>query len=229
MLSPFERPPRDAVAVPLYTRRMLSAVFFDLDGVLIQSYEVWFELVKAAARDLVAGEVSREQFAAGWGQGIEADAESFFPGRSVAEIERYYDAHFLDYAGHLAINPDAAPVLQELRSRGVPSVLVTNTPGALAREILRVASLELDAVVGGADIPRAKPAPDIILRAAELVRVAPAQALVVGDTEFDRAAARAAGARFAGLGIEGDYTLRRLAEVLELVPRQLSSRARDRR
>ncbi|HBZ70460.1 MAG TPA: haloacid dehalogenase [Deltaproteobacteria bacterium] len=208
---------------------MIRAILFDLDGVLIQSYEVWFELVKAAARDLVGGAVSRGDFAAGWGQGIEADVERFFPGRSVAEVERYYDAHFLDHAPHLMVNPDATPVLRELRSRGIPTVLVTNTPGTLAREILRAAELALDAVVGGTDVAHAKPAPDMIVRAAELVGVVPAEALVVGDTEFDRAAARAAGAKFAGLGIEGDYTLRHLGEVLALAPGQLSSKGRDRR
>jgi HAD superfamily hydrolase (TIGR01509 family) len=199
---------------------MPRAILFDLDGVLIHSYEVWFELVRAAARDLVGGGVSREEFAAAWGQGIEADVERFFPGRSLAEVERYYDAHFLDYASHLIVNPDAAPVLRELHARGLPTVLVTNTPGALARAILRAADLGLDAVVGGTDVPHAKPAPDMILRGAELVGVAPAEALVVGDTEFDRAAARAAGAPFAGLGIEGDYSLRRLVDVLALAPGQ---------
>ena len=208
---------------------MPRAILFDLDGVLIHSYEVWFELVKAAARDLVGGVVSREEFGAAWGQGIEADVERFFPGRSLEEVERYYDAHFLEYAPHLIVSPDAAPVLRELRSRGLPTVLVTNTPGALAREILRAARLGLDAVVGGTDVPHAKPAPDMILRGAELVGVAPAEALVVGDTEFDRAAARAAGAPFAGLGIEGDYSLRRLVDVLALAPGRLSSKARDRR
>ncbi len=201
---------------------MIRAILFDLDGVLIQSYEVWFELVKAAARDLVGKAVSREDFAAGWGQGIEADVERFFPRRSVAEVERYYDAHFLEHAPHLIVNSDATPVLRELRSRGIPTVLVTNTPGALAREILRAAKLALDAVVGGTDVPHAKPAPDMIVRAAELVGVVPAEALVVGDTEFDRAAAWAAGAKFAGLGIKGDFTLRRLGEVLALAPGQLS-------
>jgi phosphoglycolate phosphatase/AHBA synthesis associated protein len=69
----------------------------------------------------------------------------------------------------------------------------------------------------------------MIVRGAELVGVAPAEVLVVGDTEFDRTAARAAGAPFAGLGIEGDHSLRRLVEVLALAPGQLSSKARDRR
>jgi phosphoglycolate phosphatase/AHBA synthesis associated protein len=37
---------------------------------------------------------------------------------------------------------------------------------------------------------------------------------VVGDSPFDRDAALAAGARFAGLGIEGELTLARLGELL---------------
>jgi phosphoglycolate phosphatase/AHBA synthesis associated protein len=56
----------------------------------------------------------------------------------------------------------------------------------------------------------------MVLRAAERLGVPPAEALVVGDTAFDREAARAAGARFAGLGIPGDVTLARLADVLTL-------------
>jgi phosphoglycolate phosphatase-like HAD superfamily hydrolase len=45
-------------------------VLFDLDGVLIQSHEVWFALLNAAAREQDAPEVTRELFEATWGQGI---------------------------------------------------------------------------------------------------------------------------------------------------------------
>jgi phosphoglycolate phosphatase/AHBA synthesis associated protein len=37
---------------------------------------------------------------------------------------------------------------------------------------------------------------------------------VVGDSQHDREAAHAAGARFAGLGIEGDVTLGSLGELV---------------
>src|SRR5208337_4099634 len=105
---------------------MPGAILFDLDGVLIHSYEVWFELLKAAARDLAGGPVTREAFAAAWGQGIEADVERFFPGHTTADVERYYQAHFLDHAGFLKVDPEASAVLRELRARAVPTVLITN-------------------------------------------------------------------------------------------------------
>jgi len=191
-------------------------VLFDLDGVLIDSYEVWFHLVRATAQRFGAPEVTRASFAPGWGQGIASDLERWYPGRTVDEVERYYTAHFLDHAEHLRVDPDAGPVLATLRGAGVPTALVTNTPGPLARAIVARTGLALDAVVGGTDVPNAKPAPDVVLAAARCLRVAPGESVMIGDTEFDRAAARAAGVRFVGLGIEGDVTLGALREVVEL-------------
>jgi len=197
-------------------------VLFDLDGVLIDSYEVWFHLVRATAAYFGAPEVTRASFAPGWGQGIASDLERWYPDRSVAEVEAYYTAHFLDHAAHLRVSPDAAPVLAALRAARLPLALVTNTPGPLARAILERAGLGVDAVVGGTDVPNAKPAPDIVLAAARRLGVAPVESVLVGDTSFDREAARAAGARFVGLGIDGDPelgsagTLRALRDLLEL-------------
>lgn len=197
-------------------------MLFDLDGVLVDSYEVWFHVVRAAALHFGAPEVTRASFAPGWGQGIASDLERWYPGRSLDEVEHYYTAHFLDHAAHLRVDPDAEPVLSALREAGLPTALVTNTPGPLARAIVERAGLGLDAIVGGTDVPNAKPAPDVVLAAAARLGVAPAESVMVGDTEFDRAAARAAGARFVGLGIAGDEvmgaagTLRALRELLEL-------------
>lgn len=197
-------------------------MLFDLDGVLVDSYEVWFHLVRAAAAHFGAPEVTRASFAPGWGQGIASDLERWYPGRTVGEIEAFYTAHFLDHAEHLRVSPDAAPVIAALRAARLPTALVTNTPGPLARAILARAGLRVDAVVGGTDAPHPKPAPDIVLAAARRLAVAPGESVVVGDTVFDREAARAAGAGFVGLGIEGDPalgaagSLRALRDVLEL-------------
>jgi phosphoglycolate phosphatase/AHBA synthesis associated protein len=192
-------------------------VLFDLDGVLIRSYEVWFRLMNAAAAHFGQPAISRETFQSCWGQGLQEDVRRFFPGGSVEEVEAYYDAHFMDHGEHLQVDPDAAPVIAALRERGLSLGVITNTPAALARAILGRAGLAVDFVVGGTDVPEPKPAPDMVLRACQLARVAPAAALVVGDSSYDRAAARAAGVRFAGLQIEGGTTLARLRDVLDLV------------
>src|SRR5438105_4407538 len=64
----------------------VSAVLFDLDGVLVDTYEAWFSLMNAAVRDMGFPPVARERFRASWGQSTEADARDFFPGRAVEEV-----------------------------------------------------------------------------------------------------------------------------------------------
>ncbi len=60
---------------------------------------------------------------------------------------------------------------------------------------LRMAGLEdvFDAIVTADDVGRAKPAPDIYLRACELLGVGPSEALALEDTAPGIAAAKAAG------------------------------------
>ena len=193
------------------------AVLFDLDGVLIDSYEVWFHLLNDAARAFEAPAVSRELFADCWGQGVDQDAVRLYPGRTIAELEEYYEAHFLDHADHLGVDPDAAGVLEELRVRGIATALITQTPSPLARAILSRAGLVLDAVVGGTDVENPKPAPDMVLAAARAIQAPLDACWVVGDSAYDRDAARAAGVVFVGVRMDGDHRVEKLSEVLALV------------
>jgi len=193
----------------------VRAVLFDLDGVLIDSYEVWLRLMNAAAADLGYPEISREAFHGCWGQGMQADQEKFFPRHSISEVERYYDAHFADHLDHLRISPHVPAVFAGLHSRKIPSAVITNTPSALAGDLVARAGATPNSVVGGDDVAHAKPAPDMVLYACELLRVPVEAALVVGDSRYDRDAARAAGVAFAGLGIEGDISLGSLDELLD--------------
>jgi phosphoglycolate phosphatase/AHBA synthesis associated protein len=191
------------------------AILWDLDGVLVDSYEVWYELLRASARALGGREVTRAAFEAGWGQGIAADVERWFPERTIPELEAHYDAHFMDHAAHLKVDADAPRVVAALRARGLRQALITNTPSPLARAILAHARLELDDVVGGTDVANAKPAPDMVLEACRRLEVAPREAWVVGDSRFDRDAARAAGVHFVGVRMDGDARVERLLEVLD--------------
>jgi len=195
----------------------LEAVLFDLDGVLIDSYRVWFRLLNAAAADLGYPGISRGLFRECWGQGSEKDRERFFPGHSLAEIERYYRDHFLDHVAELEIAAGVPELFEALRARSLGSAVITNTPRALAAELVRRAQASPDAVVGGDDVAKAKPAPDMVWLACERLGVAPPFALVVGDSHYDREAARAAGAAFAGFGIDGDVRIETLGELLALV------------
>jgi len=195
----------------------LEAVLFDLDGVLIDSYEVWFHLLNHTAAAFGARPISREVFHGCWGQGVAADVERFFPARSIRETEAHYHAHFMRFADHLKVTSDAPEVVGQLLASGLGIALVTNTPADLAQQILKRSRIEIATVVGGTDVEAAKPAPDMALLACERLSVPPTRTLLVGDSAYDAESAARAGIPFVGFQRAGDARIDRLPELLPLI------------
>lgn len=199
-------------------RPAFDAVLFDLDGVLIHSRAVWEALLARLCRQLGYPPLTEARFAAIWGQGIAADVENIFVRHTVEELAALYDAHFLEHADAMTLEPGGPQVFEALIAAGIGLAVVTNTPRPLADALLERAGLAPPVLIGGTDCPRAKPAPDMVLEAASRLGVPPERALMVGDTTADRGAAQAAGATFCGFGgIDGDLVARRLSDVLRIV------------
>jgi phosphoglycolate phosphatase/AHBA synthesis associated protein len=192
----------------------IHAVLFDMDGVLVDSHEAWFHLLQVTSRDLGGNAVTRDAFTACWGQGVEADVATFFCHSTAVEVSAHYEAHFADHARHVVANPDAAPVLAGLRDRGVATAVITNTPTPIAESILTAAQIRADLLVGAGDGYAAKPAPDMVRHACAKLGVAAGDAVMVGDSRYDREAARSAGVRFVGFGgIDGDEAINSLTAI----------------
>ena len=104
--------------------------------------------------------------------------------------------------------PEMAQLLDALESRGMPWGVVTNKAERFARPVMEGLGLgqRTRALVGGDTCARAKPFPDPLLHACELLATDPARALYVGDDERDIQAAHAAGMPgiVAGYGYIGD-------------------------
>jgi HAD superfamily hydrolase (TIGR01509 family) len=170
------------------------AFLFDLDGVLVDSYDVWFLVVNDAAKRFGLPAVEAERFRSVWGQGIAADVENLYPGRTHADVEAAYAESLPKHGTKVRVNPEAAATLDALAARGIARACVTNTQDELARAILRSASLlaRFDAVVGVVEGRREKPAPDMLLLASAQIGVPPRRAVMVGDSRYDEEAAAAA-------------------------------------
>ena len=122
----------------------------------------------------------------------------------------------------------AARVLRTLHGAGVPLGVVSTkhrhrVDEALARDGLLAF---VDVVVGSDDVPRPKPAPDGLIKAAGTLGIAAADCVYVGDSEVDARAAAAAGMEFVAVlsGTTPVETFSRyparavLAGVAEIVP-----------
>ena len=193
------------------------AILFDLDGVLIESYAVWFHLLNQTSRGLGYSGISEELYRLSWGQSTLADRDRFFPQHSVDEVERFYQEHYFEHLEHLVVPEEVPALFLELREKRIATAVVTNTQKSLATSIVAKAGATPDVVVGGGDAPRSKPAPDPLLLAARLLNVPPKEAWMVGDTTFDRDAAREAGMWFVGVGVPGDARVERVGGILDLI------------
>jgi len=87
------------------------------------------------------------------------------------------------------------------RASGAPIALATNAERANVDFILDGGGLRpyFDAIVDGSQVERPKPAPDVYLRAAELLEIPPRNCIVFEDSPVGVAAAAAAGMRVVGV------------------------------
>ena len=197
----------------------LRGVLFDMDGVLIDSGRIWYDVLQRVVRDLGGPEVAYADFAATFGQGATADMRQFFEGLSrQAVTARYYEV-FPDYLDGLRLMPGAVELLDALQHRGLARAVVTNTPRDLAGLMLGRFDLlqRFDTVVGSDEAPE-KPAPDMIHLALGRLGLLPGEVVYVGDSASDRGATRAAGVFMFGLGHPAEVTISRLDQLLPRLP-----------
>lgn len=181
---------------------MSNTVLFDLDGVLVDSYPVWFRVLNATLAEHGKPTLTEEEFRPSWGQSVQADRERWFPELSREDLEAAFERHFMTHVAAVRVMDGAREAVDALRARGVRLGLVTNSQHGIAMALLAAAGLDgrFDVVVTGSDVPNPKPAPDMLLLAAERLGATPGAAVLVGDSEYDRGAAEAAGCAFVHFG-----------------------------
>jgi sugar-phosphatase len=176
--------------------RVVRAVLFDLDGVLVESREATERVWMAWARKNGVGEEELRSAMHGV-RSVEVvrtvrpelDAE--------AEAAGIEEAQAVDTEGLRAI-PGAAAALSALREDRV--AVVTSATRRLAAARLAAAGIAPPAVmVTAEEVTRGKPDPEGYLAAADRLGVDPAEALVVEDAPPGVEAGRAAGAAVVGV------------------------------
>jgi phosphoglycolate phosphatase len=190
------------------------AILFDLDGTLIDSApDLAASLNVLLERDTLPP-LDVEAVRGMIGNGIRKLVERAFAARQeIVEGGRLDDLEAsmtIIYAHNLTVKtfvyPGVAEALAMAKARGIACAVVTNKPLAATNAILQHFDMldAFGAVIGGdGDIPR-KPAPDPLWAALGQLGVAREDAVMVGDSAADVAAARAAGVSV--IAVAGGYS-----------------------
>jgi HAD superfamily hydrolase (TIGR01509 family) len=179
---------------------MLSAVVFDMDGLLLDTERLAMVSWMHAA-SLQDGELTQEVYKGMIGlDGVGTRAHLGRHGwqdAGIAKLEAAAWAHYL-----AALERDGVPhkagifdLLDFLDERKIPRAVATSTQTPIAQHKLDRVGVgdRFDVIVGGDQVARGKPAPDIYLRAAELLGCAPAECVALEDSGYGIRAAAAAG------------------------------------
>lgn len=178
--------------------RTLQAILFDMDGLLIDSEPLWFE-------------VESEVMAHLGGQWDAADQQALVGG----SLDRTVD-YLLDRATRAAprdeigrwlvdgltallrergvpVLPGARELLAEVTDAGMPNALVTSSERQIMEAVIPKIGMNFGATVCAEDVRQAKPSAEPYLKAAALLGVDPDCCVALEDSPNGIAAAEAAG------------------------------------
>jgi HAD superfamily hydrolase (TIGR01509 family) len=182
------------------TLPQISAVAFDLDGLMFNTETVYRELTREVLAirgrncpdellDAMMGRPAEEAFQVmiDW-HGLEESMEALS-----AEAERLF-IPMLD--GHLSPMPGLWDLLDYLESREIPKVVATSSRRRLAIQVLERFDMprRFEKILTIDDVTEGKPAPEIYLLAAETLRTPPQNLMVLEDSVVGCQAGAAAGA-----------------------------------
>ena len=177
---------------------MVAAVVFDMDGVIVDTEQVWDEV--------------REELVADWGGRYSPGAQRAMMGMSSGEWSRYLHdevglpqapeeisdevvRRMLDrYRVDLPLIDGAVAAVREL-ARSFPLAVASSSNRPLIDAVLETAGITgcFAVTVSSEEVARGKPSPDVYLEAARRLDVAPARCVAVEDSASGIRAAAAAG------------------------------------
>jgi HAD superfamily hydrolase (TIGR01509 family) len=178
----------------------LEGVLFDMDGLIVDSEPLWFE-VECAVMAKLGGQ---------WG---EADQQALVGGslpRTVAYLlARAVQPASPEQVGRwlvdgmtslltsrtLTMLPGAGELLAEVRAAGIPHALVTSSERPIMDAVLLQLGVGFTATVCANDVTSGKPDPEPYLTAAALLGADPRRCVALEDSPNGVASAEAAGCR----------------------------------
>lgn len=178
----------------------MEAVLFDMDGLLVDSEKIWFQVETEVMERLGGewGEAHQENLVGGSMPATVAYMLAVSGGGATpAEVETWMlEGMTARLAGGVEMMPGAAELLAEVRGHGLATALVTSSVRPIAEACLRsIGAHNFDHVVTGDHVTRTKPHPEPYLTGARLLGADPGRCVALEDSPNGVTSATAAGCR----------------------------------
>jgi HAD superfamily hydrolase (TIGR01509 family) len=179
---------------------VIDAVVFDLDGLLIETEEIWDEVREALARERSGTwteSAQRDMMGMSSTEWSRYMHDEIGLAESPEEINELVVERMAErYRSQLPLLPGAVEAVERIAARWPLGVASSSNRGLidLVLELSGLAS-KFQATVSSEEVARGKPAPDVYLEAARRLGVEPALAAAVEDSESGIRSAAAAGMR----------------------------------
>lgn len=194
----------------------IKLVQFDLDGTLIDSLPQLWQGVNLMLTELGFAEVNKAMVQHWVGNGADklveralTDAHGRAPNVDEQAAARlHFDNAYASVADQeIVLYPGVLDTLNQLKSSGLTLALVTNKPYRFVPDILANAELSdlFSQVLGGDSLAQKKPHPAPLLHVCQSLNIAPMHSIMVGDSENDVQAAKAAGMPVVGVTYGYNY------------------------
>ena len=197
-----------------------EAVLFDLDGTLIDSMWMWpaIDVEYLAKFGLeVPEDLGRSIDGMGFTETAIYFKERFKIPDSIENIKEtwHHMAHDI-YCTKVPLKKGVFKFLKFLKSKGIKTTIGTSNSIELANDVVKAVGIHkyFDTVVTACMVSAGKPKPDIYLKAADNLGVAPEKCLVFEDITQGIMAGKNAG--MTAIAVEDDYSINQTEEKIKL-------------
>ncbi|MCM8794270.1 MAG: HAD-IA family hydrolase [Candidatus Omnitrophica bacterium] len=180
---------------------MKKLILYDLDGTLVDTSQDIVLSTQHMLREMGAPLLGPERIIPLVGSGVRKLVAGSLGTDDPARVDKAVAIYRAHYAEHLLDHSRLFPGVKEVLDyfRGRLQAVVTNKPNPYSRRILEGLGVEgyFTEIIGGDSPLPKKPDPAILIDLMQRHRIAPAEALFIGDSPIDIQAGRAAGIRTA--------------------------------